>query len=163
MSSKTNFPKVGNLAPQFSLQDQNDETVSLKDFKGKSPVLVYFYPKAMTPGCTVQACSIRDSFAAFKKAKVAVVGVSIDTPDRLKKFEEKEDLNFTLLSDADHAVSEKYGVWQKKKNYGKEYLGIVRTSFLVGKDGKLLHVFENVKTKTHHQDVLDYVRESKDA
>jgi thioredoxin-dependent peroxiredoxin len=153
--------KVGNAAPQFSLRDQNDEKVSLKDFKGKSHVLVYFYPKAMTPGCTVQACAIRDYLAEFKKEKIVVLGISIDTPDRLKKFEEKEELNFTLLSDPDHAVADKYAVWQKKKNYGKEYFGIVRTSFLVNKDGKISHIFANVKTKSHHQDVLDAFREAK--
>ena len=112
------FPKVGNLAPAFSLLDQDGNKVSLKDFKGKSNVALYFYPKAMTPGCTVQACGIRDSKAALKKANTVVLGVSPDPVARLGKFIEKQDLNFTLLSDEDHAVTEKYGCWDLKKFMG---------------------------------------------
>jgi peroxiredoxin Q/BCP len=108
------FPKVGNLAPAFTLLDQDGNKVSLKDFKGKSNVVLYFYPKAMTPGCTVQACGIRDSKAAFKKAKTVVLGVSPDPVARLGRFIDKQQLNFTLLSDEDHAITEKYGYWDLK-------------------------------------------------
>ena len=152
------FPKVGNLAPAFSLLDQDGNKVSLKDFKGKSIVALYFYPKAMTPGCTVQACGIRDSRAALKKAGAVVLGVSPDPVPRLGKFIEKQNLNFTLLSDEDHKVAEKYGCWGLKKFMGREYMGVLRTSFIIGKDGRLKHVMDKVNTKTHHDDVLALVR-----
>jgi peroxiredoxin Q/BCP len=153
------FPKVGNMAPAFTLLDQDGKKVSLKDFKGKSNVVLYFYPKAMTPGCTTQACGIRDSKAALKKANTVVLGISPDPVNRLAKFIEKQDLNFTLLSDEDHAVTEKYGCWGLKKFMGREFMGVLRTSFIVGKDGKLKHVMDKVNTKTHHEDVLALVRE----
>jgi len=153
------FPKVGNLAPAFSLLDQDGNKVSLKDFKGKSNVALYFYPKAMTPGCTVQACGIRDSKAALKKANTVVLGVSPDPVARLGRFIEKQDLNFTLLSDDDHAVTEKYGCWDLKKFMGREFMGVLRTTFIIGKDGKLKHVMDKVKTKSHHEDVLALVKE----
>lgn len=112
------FPKIGQKAPAFTLLDQNSKKVSLKDFQGKKVVL-YFYPKAMTPGCTTQACGIRDSKKDFQKLNTVVLGISPDDPSRLVKFIEKEKLNFDLLSDEDHAIAEKYGVWGLKKFMGK--------------------------------------------
>ena len=153
------FPKVGNVAPAFTLQDQDGNKVSLKQFRDKSNVVLYFYPKAMTPGCTTQACGIRDSKAALKKAKTVVLGVSPDPVARLGKFIDKEDLNFTLLSDEDHAVTEKYGCWGLKKFMGRESMGVLRTTFVIGKDGRLKHIMDKVKTKTHHDDVLAIVKE----
>ncbi len=153
------FPKVGNLAPAFNLLDQDGNRVSLKDFRDKSNIVLYFYPKAMTPGCTVQACGIRDSKAALKKAKTVVLGVSPDPVARLGRFIDKQDLNFTLLSDEDHAVTDKYGCWGLKKFMGREFMGVLRTSFIIGKDGRLKHVMDKVKTKSHHEDVLALIRE----
>ncbi len=153
------FPKIGNLAPAFTLPDQDGKPVSLKQFKGKKNVLLYFYPKAMTPGCTVQACGIRDSRKALDKLDTVVLGVSPDPVARLGKFIDKEKLNFTLLSDEDHAVCEKYGAWGLKKFMGREFMGVLRTSFLIGKDGRLKHVMAKVNTKTHHEDVLALVKE----
>lgn len=154
------LPKIGNLAPAFSLKDQNGKLISLKDFVGKSNVVVYFYPKAMTPGCTVQACGIRDYKKEFAKAKTVVLAISPDSPDRLKKFEDKQDLNFTLLSDEDHSVANKYGSWGPKKFMGKEYDGILRQTFIINKEGKLVEIFSKVKTKSHHEDVLDYIKDN---
>ncbi len=154
------LPKIGNLAPNFSLIDQNGEKVSLKDFRGKKNVIVYFYPKAMTPGCTVQACGLRDSKAKLSRQDTAVLAISPDAPERLKRFEERDKLNFTLLSDPDHKVADKYGSWGPKKFMGKEYDGILRQTFIVGKDGKLKQIFEKVKTKTHHEDMLSYIKEN---
>ncbi len=155
------FPKVGNLAPAFSLPDQDGKTVTLKQFRDKKNVVLYFYPKAMTPGCTVQACGIRDSQRALASADTVVLGVSPDPVARLGKFIEKQGLNFTLLSDEDHAVAEKYGAWGLKKFMGREFMGILRTSFIIGKDGRLKHVMDKVATKTHHDDVLQLIRELK--
>ena len=153
------FPKVGNMAPAFTLQDQDGKKVSLKDFRDKKNVVLYFYPKAMTPGCTTQACGIRDSKAALKKADAVVLGVSPDPVARLGKFIDKEGLNFTLLSDEDHAVTEKYGCWGLKKFMGRESMGVLRTTFIIGKDGRLKHIMDKVKTKTHHDDVLAKIKE----
>lgn len=152
-------PKIGNLAPAFKLQNQEGEMVDLKSLKGKNIVL-YFYPKAMTPGCTVQACGIRDTKKEFAKHNTVVLGVSPDEPKKLQKFIEKEKLNFDLLSDPDHAVAETYGVWGLKKFMGREYMGIKRTTFIIGSDGKLKYVMDEVKTKSHHQDVVDYIVEN---
>jgi peroxiredoxin Q/BCP len=157
MAKIATLPEVGDVAPAFTLVDQDENKVSLKDFRGKKTVILYFYPKAMTPGCTVQACEIRDHKKEFTKRGIEILGVSPDTADKLKKFEDKEDLNFTLLADPDHAVAEKYGVWQKKKNYGREYWGVVRTTFVIGKDGRIKHVMDKVKTKSHHDDVLELI------
>lgn len=156
----SNLPKIGNMAPAFSLKDQNENTVSLKDFKGKKNVVLYFYPKAMTPGCTVQACGIRDYKKEFAKANTVVLGVSPDEPSKLARFEEKQDLNFTLLSDPDHKIADKYGSWGPKKFMGKEYDGILRQTFIIGKDGRLKEIFDKVKTKTHHDDVLEFIKEN---
>ena len=152
------FPKVGTKAPLFSLLNQDGEEVDLKKIKDKTIVL-YFYPKAMTPGCTTQACGIRDSKKELAKANTIVFGISPDEPAKLKKFIEKEKLNFELLSDPDHAIAEKYGVWGLKKFMGREYMGILRTTFIIGSDGKLKHIMDDVKTKTHHDEVLSLVTE----
>lgn len=148
------FPKIGNLAPAFSLSDQNGDTVRLKDFRDAKNVVVYFYPKAMTPGCTVQACGLRDTAAVLAKRNTVVLGISPDTSSRLAKFAERDGLNFTLLSDEDHAVADAYGAWGPKKFMGKEYDGILRTTFVVGKDGRLKCVMDKFKTKTHHEDLV---------
>ncbi|MCB1648700.1 MAG: thioredoxin-dependent thiol peroxidase [Pseudomonadales bacterium] len=150
-------PKIGNLAPAFTLQDQDGKPVKLQDFRGKN-VLVYFYPKAMTPGCTVQACGLRDVKAELKKLNTVVLAISPDPVARLKKFAERDGLNFTLLSDEDHAVADKYGVWDLKKFMGREFMGIVRTSFLINAEGRLVHIMDKVKTKTHHDDVLALIK-----
>ena len=154
------LPKVGNMAPAFSLKNEAGEKVSLKDFKGKKNVVLYFYPKAMTPGCTVQACGIRDTKKEFEKLDTVVLGVSPDPVNRLEKFIEKQKLNFSLLSDEDHAVADKYGSWGPKKFMGKEYDGILRQTFIIGKDGRLKHIMDKVKTKTHHDDVISYIKEN---
>lgn len=152
-------PEIGKQAPEFSLPDQNGETINLSDFRGKN-VVVYFYPKAMTPGCTVQACGIRDNESPFSNTNTVVLALSPDPFARLKKFEEKHDLNFTLLSDEDHAIADKYGAWGLKKFMGKEYMGILRSTFIVDTEGKIAQVMAKVKTKTHDQDVLDWIKEN---
>ncbi|MDZ7923192.1 MAG: thioredoxin-dependent thiol peroxidase [Marinagarivorans sp.] len=151
------FPLVGAKAPEFKLQNQLGEWVHLSDFKGKK-VVVYFYPKAMTPGCTTQACGIRDSASAYDAANVVVLAISSDPFERLKKFEDKYGLNFTLLSDEDHAVAESYGVWGLKKFMGREFMGVNRVTFIVGEEGTLLHVMEKVKAASHHEDVLSSIQ-----
>ena len=153
------FPKVGNLAPAFKLLNQDGVETDLKSLRGNIVVL-YFYPKAMTPGCTVQACGIRDFKKEFAKFKTVVLGVSPDEPKKLLKFIEKENLNFDLLSDPDHATAEKYGVWGLKKFMGREYMGILRTTFIIGGDGKLLHIMDDFTTKSHHEDVLAFIKEN---
>lgn len=155
------LPKVGNLAPAFSLPNQVGKKISLKDFRNKKHVILYFYPKALTPGCTVQACGLRDSLQAIKKRNAVVLGVSPDPVARLPKFIDKYDLNFDLLSDEDHAVADCYGVWGMKKFMGREFMGLIRTTFIIGKDGKLKHVMDKVKTKSHHDDVIAVLKELK--
>ena len=123
-------------------------------------MVVYFYPRAMTPGCTVQACGIRDSQQVLAGLDTVVLGISPDPVKKVGRFIEKEGLNFTLLSDEDHAIAEKYGVWALKKFMGKESMGILRTTFFIDQDGRLRHIMDKVKTKTHHDDVLAYVREN---
>lgn len=153
------YPKIGNLAPAFSLQNQNGKQVALKDFRGKKNVVLYFYPKALTPGCTTQACGIRDYKKEFAKVNTEVLGISPDPVKKLASFTDKHDLNFSLLADEDHKIADKYGVWGLKKFMGKEYMGINRMTFIIGKDGKLKHIMEKVKTKSHHDDVLNYIKD----
>jgi len=153
------LPKTGNKAPAFTLQDQNGDKHSLRDYHGQTVVL-YFYPKAMTPGCTVQACGLRDSEKALKKMGVKVLGVSIDPYPRLARFAERDNLNFTLLSDEDHKIADKYGVWGLKKFMGREFMGLIRTTFIIDKEGRVQHIMDKVKTKTHHDDVLNWIREN---
>jgi len=148
------LPKIGNKAPTFKALNQNGDVVDLKSLQGKKVVL-YFYPKAMTPGCTTQACGIRDTKADFDRRNTVVLGISPDAPARLVKFIEKEQLNFDLLSDEDHKIAEKYGVWALKKFMGKEYVGIHRLTFIINEAGQLVHIIEKVKTKSHHDDVLE--------
>ncbi len=154
------FPKIGNKAPAFSLKNQQGELIKLADLKGKTVVL-YFYPKAMTPGCTTQACGLRDAKAEYEAANVVVLGVSPDPYERLKKFEDKHELNFDLLSDEDHAVADKYGVWGLKKFMGREFMGIHRVTFIIDEQGCLAHIMPKVKTKSHHDDVLALITEGK--
>lgn len=147
------FLNVGDQAPEFALQNQNGDLVRLSDYKGKT-VVVYFYPKAMTPGCTTQACGLRDGSDAYAARDIVVLGLSPDPHERLKRFEGKYDLNFTLLSDEDHSVAEAYGAWGLKKFMGREFMGILRSTFVIDGDGVISHVMATVKTKTHHDDVL---------
>lgn len=147
-------PKIGNLAPAFTLRDQNGDSVSLRDFRDKSGVVLYFYPRALTPGCTMQACGLRDEKAALKKRGYIALGVSFDPVAKLKKFHDKHELNFPLLSDENHAIIEKYGCWQLKKFMGRENMGTVRTTFIIGKDGRLVKIMDKFKTKTHHETLL---------
>ena len=152
-----NTLKAGDKAPQFTLLDQHENSVSLNQFTGKK-VLVYFYPKALTPGCTTQACGLRDSKSELDKLNVVVLGISPDLPKKLAQFEEKKALNFTLLSDPEHQVAEAFGVWGEKKFMGKTYDGIHRISFLINEVGVIEAVFDKFKTSEHHQMVVDFVK-----
>jgi peroxiredoxin Q/BCP len=143
----------GKPAPDFELQSDGGETVSLKDLRGK-PVVLYFYPKDDTPGCTAQACGIRDVYGEFERAGAVVLGVSPDDERSHGKFKEKYGLPFTLLADTDHAVAEEYGVWGKKKFAGREYMGIRRSTFVIDANGTVKKVMHNVKPATHADDVL---------
>lgn len=154
------LPKVGNNAPAFSMLNQDEEKISLKDFKGKKNVVLYFYPKAMTPGCTVQAAGITAAKRKFSNANTVVLGVSPDAPERLGRFIARDSINFDLLSDPEHKIADKYGAWGPKQFMGKKYDGILRSTFIIGKDGKLKHVMDKVKTKTHHDDVLGWIKEN---
>lgn len=153
------MPKVGSKAPAFSLLNQAGEKVSLKDFAGDKTVVLYFYPKAMTPGCTTQACGLRDGMKKLKSRDVVVLGVSPDEPARLEKFRVKEKLNFDLLSDPDFKIAQKYGAYGLKKFMGKEYMGILRSTFIIGSDGKVKVVMDKVNTKTHFDDVIEALKE----
>ncbi len=147
---------AGNKAPLFELPDQDGKLIKLKDFMTDfDHVLVYFYPRAMTPGCTVQACELESNKKKYLKHKIGVIGISPDKPESLKKFAAKEGRDFTLLSDVDHKVADNFGVWGKKTFMGKTKEGLHRVSFIVGKNGKIEHVMKKVNTKTHHEDVLD--------
>ncbi|PAJ75660.1 thioredoxin-dependent thiol peroxidase [Pseudoalteromonas sp. NBT06-2] len=151
---------AGDKAPLFSLQDQNGQTIDLCELLKKQQVLVYFYPKAMTPGCIIQAEHLRDQKAALAKLNTISVGISPDPVKKLKNFEIKKELNFTLLSDEDHQIADEFGVWGLKKFMGKEYDGIHRLSFLISQDGTIKHVFNKFKTKEHHQVVIDFLTEN---
>lgn len=150
--------EVGQIAPNFTLNDQDNNPVTLSDLKGKK-VLLYFYPRASTPGCTVQAQGLRDTKAELDNLNVVVLGVSPDTPKKLTNFVNKQELNFTLLADEEKEVCEKYNVWQLKKFMGRESMGVVRTSFLIDEEGNIEHIFNKFKTKDHHEVVLDYLNE----
>jgi thioredoxin-dependent peroxiredoxin len=154
------FPKIGNMAPAFKLLNQDEECMALKDFKGDKNVVLYFYPKAMTPGCNIQARGIKANKRKLNNADTVVFGISPDAPKRLVKFIEKEKLNFDLLSDEDHKIADKYDAWGLKKFMGREYMGLKRTTFIIGKDGRLKHIIEKVNTKTHHDDVLAWIKEN---
>ncbi len=157
MAEASGILETGKKAPAFTLPASTGQTVRLGDFAGKNRVVLYFYPKADTPGCTKEACGFRDAIAGYKKLKVPVFGVSPDPVAAVKKFAEKFKLNFPLLADEDHAVCDKYGVWQEKSMYGRKYWGAARTTFVIGTDGKIEKVFEKVKPEGHDREVLEYL------
>jgi peroxiredoxin Q/BCP len=152
------LPKTGSKAPSFKLPASNGQTISLADFAGKKIVVLYFYPKADTPGCTKEACGFRDALADYDRANVAVLGISPDPVEAVTKFAGKFHLNFPLLADADHAVTDKYGVWQEKSMYGRKYWGAARTTFVIDKAGRITHVFEKVKPDGHDREVLEWLK-----
>ncbi|HLK58265.1 MAG TPA: thioredoxin-dependent thiol peroxidase [Chthonomonadaceae bacterium] len=145
--------EVGEMAPDFSLQDQKGETVTLSGLRGKTVVL-FFYPKADTPGCTVESCSFRDAYADFGKADAVVLGISPDTVKAQSKFAEKFGFPMQMLADVGHAVAEAYGVWIQKSMYGRSYMGVSRETFVIGPDGKIRHIFRKVKPEGHAAEVL---------
>ena len=148
--------KEGNKAPDFTALDQDGKKVKLSSFRGKKNIALYFYPKDMTPGCTTQACDFRDQQKNFKST--VILGVSIDSQERHQKFIEKHDLPFTLLADVDKKVVQKYGVWQEKKLYGKTFMGIVRSTFIIDKTGTVRKIFVKVKVKNHVEEVLSAIK-----
>jgi thioredoxin-dependent peroxiredoxin len=148
----------GTQAPDFTLPDQDANAVTLSDLRGRTVVL-YFYPKADTPGCTTQACGIRDHSDAYEEAGAVVLGVSPDPVKLVKKFHDKQSLNFTLLADEDHAVCDLYGVWGEKSMYGKTYFGAMRSTFIIDADGTVAHVIPKASPKTHDDEVLGVLRE----
>jgi peroxiredoxin Q/BCP len=145
--------QAGSPAPDFELPDQDGEPVRLSSLRGRT-VVVYFYPKADTPGCTTQACSIRDRGEEYAAAGATVLGISPDPVTKVKKFHDKRDLNFTLLADADHAVCDAYGVWVQKSMYGKTYMGAQRATFIIDASGSVVHVIPKASPKTHDDEVL---------
>jgi thioredoxin-dependent peroxiredoxin len=150
----------GKPAPDFTLLDQTGKKVTLSKLKG-SPVVVYFYPKDDTPGCTKEACGFRDAFADYKKAGAVILGVSPDDSESHAKFAQKFDLPFTLLADQGNKVSEAYGVWKEKNMYGKKYMGVERTTFVIDRQGKVAKVFPKVKVDGHSAEVLEAIMASK--
>lgn len=154
------MPVQANIpAPDFSLADESGKLRKLSDYLGK-PVILYFYPKDDTPGCTVEACSFRDDYSIYRAAGVVILGVSPDSVKSHARFKEKYNLPFILLADEDHKVCELYGVWALKKMMGREYMGVLRTTFLIGPDGKILKVFEGVKPEGHSAEVLAALKQS---
>jgi peroxiredoxin Q/BCP len=151
------LPVIGRPAPDFTLPSTTGEPISLKQFKGKKTVVLYFYPKDETPGCTREACAFRDHAAEFEQAKVVVLGVSTDPMETHLRFQAKQKLPFPLLSDEDAAVSKLYGVYKQKNLYGKKHLGIERTTFVVDRTGRVAQIWPKVKVDGHIQDVLDFV------
>jgi peroxiredoxin Q/BCP len=149
---------VGDKAPSFKLKNQDAKVISLADLKGK-PIVLYFYPKDDTPGCTKEACNFRDEFPKFGKMKAEIIGVSIDSVESHKKFANKYKLPFNLLSDEKKEVVEKYGVWQEKSMYGKKYMGIVRTTFIINTEGKINKIFPKVKVEEHNKEVMEALKE----
>ncbi|MDQ0246978.1 peroxiredoxin Q/BCP [Bacillus fengqiuensis] len=149
---------IGQAAPYFELAAQTGETVKLTDFRGKYVVL-YFYPKDMTPGCTTEACDFRDYHEQFAELDAIILGVSPDPLDKHQKFAEKHGLPFLLLVDENHEIAERYGVWKLKKNFGKEYMGIERSTFVIDKDGVLIKEWRKVRVKGHVEEALSFIRE----
>ena len=149
--------KEGNKAPDFTALNQDGKKVKLSSFRDKKNIVLYFYPKDMTPGCTTQACDFRDQQKSFKST--VILGVSIDSQERHQKFIEKYDLTFKLLADVDKKVVQKYGVWQEKKLYGKTFMGIVRSTFIIDKTGTIRKIFVKVKVKNHIEEVLNALKE----
>ena len=154
-------PIAGQIAPNFSLPASNGQTVLLKDFKGKKSVVLYFYPKDDTPGCTVEACGFRDSIKPIEDQNTVVLGVSPDGIKAHDKFIKKFNLPFLLLSDEDHSLSTAYGVWVEKSMYGRKYMGIERTTFVIDQNGKIARVFEKVKPQGHNDEVLEAIKNLK--
>jgi peroxiredoxin Q/BCP len=148
---------INDKAPDFTLPDQNGEEISLRDFRGKYVVL-YFYPRADTPGCTIEACEFRDSYRKMQNTGAVLLGISPDTPGAQKKFEQKYELPFTLLADADKKVCRAFDVYKEKNMYGKKVMGVVRTTFIIGPDGKIKHIFHKVKPEGHSEEVLAYLK-----
>jgi peroxiredoxin Q/BCP len=151
------IPEVGQLAPDFEALDDTGETIKLSDYRSKDVVL-YFYPRADTPGCTKEACGFRDDYSAYEKVGVVILGVSPDTVKKQAKFKEKWDLPFPLIADDDHTIAESYGVWGPKKFMGREYEGVHRTTFIIDAEGKIKQVFKNVKPAEHSQEILAAIR-----
>jgi peroxiredoxin Q/BCP len=145
--------KEGDIAPEISLPTDSGDQFRLSDLKGQE-VILYFYPKADTPGCTTESCGFRDEFARLRRKKAAVIGISPDTPSAQAKFKKKYDLPFPLLADAEHKAAEAYGVWKEKSMYGRKYMGVERTTFLIGSDGRIRKVFRKVKPAGHAEEVL---------
>lgn len=150
---------AGTTAPDFTLQDETGAVRKLSDYRGK-PVVLYFYPKDDTPGCTTEACNFRDDYSAYEASGVTILGVSPDSPKSHAKFKAKFHLPFTLLADEDHQVAEQYGVWGRKKFMGREYDGILRTTFLIDPEGKIAQVFENVKPANHSAEILSALQQA---
>lgn len=150
---------INDKAPEFTLQDENGKEISLKDLRGKQVVL-YFYPRTDTPGCTVEACEFRDTYKKMQKTGAVLLGISPDTSKAQKKFQDKYKLPFSLLADADKKVADQFGVLQEKNMYGKKVMGIVRTTFVIGPDGRIQHIFRKVKPEGHAAEVLAYLKES---
>jgi len=150
--------EVGKKAPDFTLPNQDNKKVKLSDFSGKNVVL-YFYPKDNTSGCTTEACNFRDSFPKLSNLDAVVIGISPDSVESHKKFAEKYNLPFILLADTDKKVLEKFGAWKEKSMYGKKYMGVERTTYIIGKDGKVKKVFEKVKVPNHHNEVIEALKE----
>src|SRR3954466_15915034 len=154
--------QTGDQAPDFELPDQDGDAVRLADLRGQTVVL-YFYPKADTPGCTTQACGVRDHLPDYTAAGVRVLGVSPDPVDAVKRFHDKQGLNFTLLADADHAVADTYGVWGEKSMYGKKFWGVQRATFIIDPEGRVAHVIPKVSPKTHDEEALVALARLRDA
>ncbi len=151
-------PQPGDKAPEFNLPSSNGQKISLKSFQGKKNVVLYFYPKDDTPGCTVEACGFRDSIKPIETEDAVVLGVSPDKITSHEKFIKKFSLPFLLLSDEDHKMSMDYGVWVKKSMYGRKYMGIERTTFVINKDGKIVKIFEKVKPQGHNEEILEILK-----
>lgn len=150
--------KVGDKAPAFKLKNQDEETISLSGLKGK-PVVLYFYPKDDTPGCTKEACNFRDEFPKFGKLKAEIIGISTDSVKSHKKFAEKYGLPFNLLADEKKQVVQEYGVWKEKNMYGRKYMGIERTTFIINSNGRIANIFPKVKVDEHNKEVMEALKE----
>jgi peroxiredoxin Q/BCP len=150
--------KEGDKAPDFKAVSNEEKETTLKDYKGKNRIVLYFYPKDDTPGCTVEACAFRDNIKKIEKTDAIVLGVSPDDTKSHNKFIDKFKLPFTLLSDTDKEICKAYGVWVKKSMYGREYMGVARTTFIIGKDGKIEKIYEKVKPEGHAEEVLDFIK-----
>jgi len=153
--------QVGQSAPRFRLDSSTGQPIALDDLLGKKMVVIYFYPRADTPGCTTEACGFRDAIGEYDKAGVAVLGISPDSIQDVTRFAQKYTLNFPLLADPEHKVAEQYGVWREKNLHGRKYWGVVRTTFVIDANGRIVQVFRNVKPAGHQQQVLDWIRSHK--